>query len=415
MRFFHFVVRNAPLKVGALVLAIILYVAMVALQNTAQWPGSVAIDVEHQPANSYLVEPGVADLVVDRIRYIAPPEVRISQASFRAQIDLTNVTPSETDLPLVRVRLTANDPRIQIIDYQPQQLTVRLDPVVSKSVPVVVYKASVPTGLQPGAAVLSFSTVKVTGPSSFVQQVAYARAPVRIDNSGLDVSEDSDLIAMNSDDQQVDKVSFDPRSVHVQIQVGSQIRSETIPINPVIVGTPASGYYITSIDLDPSVVIVRGQADALARLEDRANTKPISISGATGDVKAAVDLSLPDGVTADLAAQVTVVVHLRSDPISRSVTVGVVPIGARSDLVYTLSTPSVIVTLGGATASLNAFDTSTLVATVSVGDLGVGARAVTISVVVPPGIRVVAISPQQITVTVVGAPTPAPPSASPAL
>ena len=40
-----------------------------------------------------------------------------------------------------------------------------------------------------------------------------------------------------------------------------------------------------------------------------------------------------------------------------------------------------IVTLGGATAALNAFDTSTLVANVSVGSLDVGTFSVTVSIV----------------------------------
>jgi hypothetical protein len=69
----------------------------------------------------------------------------------------------------------------------------------------------------------------------------------------------------------------------------------------------------------------------------------------------------------------------------------------------------VIVTLGGATAALNAFDTSTLVGTVSVGSLDVGSHAVSIAVVVPAGINVVTISPFQITVTVTAAPVPSPP------
>jgi len=103
-----------------------------------------------------------------------------------------------------------------------------------------------------------------------------------------------------------------------------------------------------------------------------------------------------------------VVIHLQSPASTRSVSVGVVPDGARADRVYTLSTPSVIVTLGGATAALNAFDTSTLTATASVGTLDVGTYIVNLSITVPPGIKVVAISPAQITVTVANAPSPSP-------
>jgi YbbR domain-containing protein len=90
----------------------------------------------------------------------------------------------------------------------------------------------------------------------------------------------------------------------------------------------------------------------------------------------------------------------------------VVLLGARTDRIYNLSTPSVIVTLGGATAALNAFDTSTLVATVPVGTLDAGAHTLTLTITVPPGIKVVTISPASVVVTVTVPPLPSP-SASP--
>jgi YbbR domain-containing protein len=408
MRVLRFIVRNWPLKIGAVMLAAILYGAMVVLQNTAAWPGSVAIDLVNQPPDSYLMD---AKLIpaVGGIRYIAPPDVPVSQSSFRATADLTAAKVSESDSSIVRVKLVADDPRIQIIDYQPQQLSVSLNPVVHKQVSVLIKMGTPPEGLQPGTPVQSITTVDVSGASSIVRRVAYAQAQVRVDASGLDIDEDVDLVAMDASDVLVPGVTLDPRTVHVQIQVGSQLRTETVPVNPITTGTQAAGYNITSIDVKPSIVSVQGQADALALLKGKANTKAVSISGATQDVTVNVGLDLPNGVTSDTAS-VSITIHLASPTASRSVSVGVVPAGARSDRIYTLSTPSVIVTLSGATAALNAFDTSTLVGTVSVSSLDVGAYTVNITVVVPAGINVVTISPAQITVTVASAPTPPPPA-----
>jgi YbbR domain-containing protein len=74
----------------------------------------------------------------------------------------------------------------------------------------------------------------------------------------------------------------------------------------------------------------------------------------------------------------------------------------------------VTVTLGGAAAALNAFDTSTLVGIVSVGTLAPGTYTVQISVSVPSGIKIVAQNPLKITVTVTVPPSPEPsPSPSP--
>lgn len=406
MRVVRFIVRNWPLKIGAVVVASILYVGLVVLQTTTQWPGTVAVDAVNPPQNAYLVQPDPMPQV-GSIRYIAPSDLPISQASFRASIDLANVPISETQ-SWVRVQLVATDPRIQIVDYQPQQVRVELDPIAHKVVNVQVFTGAIPSGLEPGTPILSATSVDVSGAASYVRRVAYAEARVHVDASGLDVDEEVDLVARDASDAIVSNVAFDPRAVHVQITVGSQIRAETVPVNPVVVGSPAAGYVITSVTVTPPVVVVRGQADALARLKGMANTKAVSVSGATSDVAVNVNLDLPDGVTSDTTGPIAVVIHLQATTSTRTLTVGIVPEGARSDRVYTLSTPGVIVTLGGATAALNGLDTSTLVATVSVADLGLGTFTVKVSITVPAGIKVVSISPMQVTVTISVAPAPTP-------
>jgi YbbR domain-containing protein len=399
-------------------LAIILYVGMVFLQATQQWPGTIAIEFVNQPVTAVLMKPDLSLAnslpTVSNIRYVAAPDVPVTRDSFRARVDLANVKVSENEDTLVKVQLVAEDPRIQILDYQPQQLTVALDPVVHKQVRVQADTGAVPSGLQPGAPVLSALTVDASGAASIVRRVAYADAQVRIDAAGLDISQDVVLVAHDATDVALDGVTFNPRSVHVDILVGSQLRTETVAVFAPTVGKPAAGYYVSSIDVTPSTVTVRGQADALALLKGLVNTQKIPIDGKTGDVSITAGLDLPSGVTAGEVSQIAVTVHLQSPPSTLSVNVGLVPDGARSDRIYSLSTTSVTIALGGATAALNAFDTSTLVGSVSVGALSVGTHTVIVTTVVPPGIKVVSISPSQITVTVTNAPTPPPaPSASP--
>lgn len=410
MRIVRFFLGNLPLKIGAVLLAVILYGAMVALQSTQQWPGTIAIELVNQPANASLVDAQSIPPVQD-IKYIAPADVPVSQSLFRATVDLSNAKPSESDSLLVKVKLVAEDPRIQIIDYQPQQIAIKLEPIIHKQVQVVIDKIAVPSGLQPGAPIVTPPTVDVSGASSIIRSVAYAQASVRIDASGLDVNTDVDLVARDASNNQVNNVTLNPRTVHVQMLIGSQIRTETVPVDPTITGTPAAGYFITAIDVNPLAAAVSGQADALAGLNGKAGTQPISVAGATGDVTKTVNLALPGGV-ASAVGPITVTVHLSSPPTTRSVGVGVVLLGARTDRIYNLSTPSVIVTLGGATAALNAFDTSTLVATVPVGTLDAGAHTLTLTITVPPGIKVVTISPASVVVTVTVPPLPSP-SASP--
>jgi len=406
MRVLRFLARNWPLKIGAVFLAVVLYVGMVALQSTQVWPGAVSIEVVNQPANSYLIKPDPSTQV-SGIRYIAAGDVPVTRDSFRAVIDLSSAKISETEDSIVKVQLIAEDPRIQVIDYQPQQVTVALDPIIPRQVSVRADLGVIPSGLQPGTPVLSFSTVDVLGAASIVRRVAYADAPVRIDSSGLDVNQDVDLVARDASNAVVSNVQFNPRTVHVAIQVGSQLRTQSVPVNVVLSGNPAAGYFVSAIDVNPASVSVQGQADALALLKGLANTEPISIGGATADVSTSIGLDLPTGVTSLTQSKVSVVVHVDSQGVTRSVSVGLVPTGARPDRIYTLSTTSVTVVLGGSMAALSAFDTSGLVGHVAVAGLDVGTYSAVISVTVPPGITVQAISPAQVNVTV-SAPAPSP-------
>jgi YbbR domain-containing protein len=409
MRIVRFIFRNWPLKIGAILLAVMLYGAMVVLQTTQQFPGTVAVETVNQPPNSYLVKPDPMPAVRD-IKYLAPADVPISQSSFRATIDLTGAKVSDSDYSWVKVQLVSTDQRIQVVDYQPQQIRVTLDQIIQRTVDVHVDYPTPPAGIQPGTPQLSSSSVSVSGAASIVSRVAYAEARVRIDSSGLDVSQDPDLVAIDASGNPVDNVTFSPRTVHVAIRVGSLPRSETVPVDvaDAIHGNPAPGYYITSIDVTPPTVDVQGPADALALLKGKANTAPISVSGATSDISVKVNLALPLNVTSDTTSQISVVIHLQSPISTRSLTVGLVLDGARSDRAYTLSAPSVIVTLGGATAALSALDTATLVASMSVASLDTGSHDVNVTFSAPAGIKVLAISPSQISVTIAPAAVPSP-------
>jgi len=408
MTVLRFLFRNWALKLSAVALAIVLYVGMVALQNAQAWSGEVPIEVVNKPANSFLISPLPN---VSKIRFIAPPDVRITPESFRATVNLASTPVDDSENSLVRVQLVAEDSRIQIIDFQPQQIVLTLDPVIRKTVSVRIDPiGSLPTDLTLGTETLSVQQVDVQGAQSLVAKVSQAQGLVRIDTSGLDFNDNVDLTAVDATGALVPNVQLTPPSVHVQIQIGSQLRTETVPVTPVITGTPAAGYNISAIDITPPVVGVRGQADALAQIQGQAPTKAISVAGATGDVSVQVSLNLPAGVEAPGVTTVSVVVHLQSPSSSRTVTVGVVPQGARSDLTYALSTPSVTVTIGGATAALDAFDTSSLVANAAVADLTPGSHVVPVTIALPPGIKVLAVNPPTVQITVVAPPTPSPSS-----
>lgn len=191
------------------------------------------------------------------------------------------------------------------------------------------------------------------------------------------------------------------------LSVGSGLQSKSVPVSPVVSGTPATGYEVESVTIEPVVVSVQGDSDAMTGLA-KVDTLPVSVSGASTSLTREVALALPEGVEALSDDTVKVTVNVRTAKASRSMSVGVVLSGAQGDRTYSLSTPSVLVTLGGSAVALDSIDAPSLAAAADVEGLDSGSHAVKLRVALPDDVKLIAMSPSEITVTVVQNPTPVP-------
>lgn len=398
------VIHNWPLKVAAILLATLLYAAVVVSQDAQDWQGRIPIEPRNQPADAVLL----SDLgFVEQIRFFAPPEIagRVSGSSFVAWVDLGEV-PVGT-ITFAPVRLEAADPQIQILGYEPSSVRVELDPVESKLVSVQVDYGDVPPGLSIQQPVVTPPDVTITGAASSVRQVTAALARVIIQPSGIDVDQLVPLVAVDAIGDLVRQVDISPPSARVTIGVISQLESRSLPVAPAVAGAPATGYTISSVTATPAVVTVEGDADVLAPLTAIA-TEPITIDGVTSSVTQTVALAPPDGVTILGTPSVSVQIEVQATQATRTFKAGVVLSGASPTNTYAISPEQVLVTLGGTEASLAAIDARTFTVTADVNGLGPGTYEVSVRVTVPADIVVVSTSPPAVTVTVTAIATASP-------
>ncbi|MBM4407533.1 MAG: hypothetical protein FJ038_02760 [Chloroflexi bacterium] len=412
-RVLGFILHNWPLKLAAVALATILYAGLVLSQNARVWPGRVPIQVLNQPSTAFIV--GQLEDVTN-IRYFAPTDAadRLSSAAFTAWIDLKDVQINpDSPLVTVEVQLRVSDPAVDILDFRPRRITVRLDPVVARTVPVQVAQGVVPEGLEVSPAMLSQQTVTLTGPQSVVSQVVAAEAQVRIQASGIDVDQLVDLIAVDARGEQLTPVEIQPSAVRVRIEVSADVTTKTVPIAPVVTGVPASGFTLDAATVEPTVITVSGNADVLSTLTS-VPTKPVAIDGASADLAAPAEVELPEGVSAVGGRFVTVTVRLRETEATRTITAGLVLVGAESDRTYILGVESVLVTIGGTERALTAMAPGSFTGVVDVTAVAEGQQAISVRVTLPDGVRLIAVSPPEVTVFVSPRATPPPtPSPSP--
>jgi YbbR domain-containing protein len=408
-RILRFFVHNWPLKLAAIGLATILYGGLVVSQTSQPFTGSVQIEIANAPADVIVLSnPGS----VTRIQYVAPPDLglRIDSSTFRAEVDIADVLPTGDRVSL-NVTVKAVDPRIQVLDFEPRAIVLTLDRVGTKSVPVRAVLGPVPSGLDTGSPVVEGTTATVSGPQSVVNLVTEVQARIVVDASGIDVNQLVSLLPVDSNGEVLTPVDVEPAQVRVRVPVFTDRRSKTLPVTPNVVGTPAAGFEVASIEVDPPVVSVEGDANDLAGL-DRADTLPISVTGASSQVSQVVALALPDGVQALGSGTVQVTVKLRPVTGTRTFEAGLILVGTRPDLIYELSTDRLLVTIGGAVADLDRLSGVTLVLTADVTGLEVGPHTVAVSANLATGLTLLGASPNPVEVTV-SSPA-ASPGASPA-
>jgi YbbR domain-containing protein len=401
------VIHNWPLKLAAIGLATLMYGGLVLSESTQTFNGDIVVVPRGQPADTFLL---TVPPHVTLIRYFAQAGVPVTSASFTASVDLASVDPQAGSVS-VRIDVGSPDSRIRVLGYEPQFMSVQLDPIAQQSVPVQVERGVVPPGLDLGDTVVNPATVIVSGPQSVVRQVAAVRADVQIQPSGIDVDQDVQLVPIDGVGNAVRTVDVTPSAARVTIPVFSDRQTRSLPVNAVLSGVPAAGFEIASVIANPEIVLVEGDADQLAGLVS-VDTAPIPMAGVSANATVEASLALPTGIVAVGTDSIRVSIKLRQVTETRTFSAGLRLVGTRRDLSYDLTVDRVIVTIGGSTADLDRMTGSALLVDLDVTGLGPGTVDVPVSIDLPTGPTLVSANPATISVTITSTATP-PPSTGP--
>ena len=394
-RFLSRSVHNWPLKLGAVALASLMYGGLALSQNTQTYPGVIPVRPVNQPPNTFLLTPPAQ---VTAVRYFAPNGVPVAANSFVATVDLSGV-PANGEFVTVRIEVKPLDERIRVLGYDPALTSVQLDPIIDTDVPVKVEHGPVPDGLTLGPTTIDPATVTISGPKSVVVNVEAARAVVIIQTTGIDIDQNVPLVPIDKLGNALSPLDVTPPTARVTIPVFSDRQSRTLPVDPIITGTPAAGFEIESVAVQPQVALVAGDADQLSQLT-QVDTDPIPMTGVSSNVTVEVGLALPVGVVAVGDETVRVSITIRPVTATRNFSAGLRLVGARKDLTYSLATDRVLVTIGGSPADLDRLAGATLVMDLEVAGLKVGVHDVPVTAELPAGTTLVTAIPASVAVTI---------------
>ncbi|MGH2462624.1 MAG: CdaR family protein [Candidatus Limnocylindria bacterium] len=398
--------RNWPLKLGALVLSILLYAGLVYSGSfTEQQATGIPIRATNQPLNTYLLtgELGTVDV---GYRAAAGAAGSVTASTFSATVDLGGYDMTQAGEPQrLPVEVRSLDDEVTILEIAPVEVSVVLDLLSVRTVRVVVDRGEVPPGLEIGAATVTPSTVQAQGPDSRLRLVTRAVARVRIDPSGIDVSEQVDLIPVDADGQPVAAVELSPGAATVEIEVSTAETSKTVPVTPDLVGTLPAGLTLTSVTVEPAAVTLFGPPDVLAGITS-VETTPVNLGVVTADGVVEATLVLPDQTSLAEGTVATIAVSFTVDPelASRTILVGPVCQNVGSGLVCELQASQIPVTVSGPRSAIAALTPAQVTPVLNMAGLGEGTHVVTPTVTLPAGISLVqALTPLTVVLTTGGA------------
>lgn len=399
------ILRNWPLKLGALLLSILLYAGLVYSGSfTEQQTAGVPIRADNQPLNTYLLtgELGTVDV---SYRASAGSAGSVTIATFSASVDLEEYDMTQAGEPqLLPVEVRSLDEDVVVLEAAPVEVSVVLDQLGVRSVQVVVDRGEVPPGLEASVPEVMPTTVQAQGPESRLRLVTRALARVRIDPSGIDVHEQVDLVPVDVDGEPVSAVELSPSTASVDIEVSTSETSKTVPIALDLEGNPPAGLTLAAISPQPAAVTLFGAPEVLAEITS-VPTEPINLAGVTTDQDIEVALLLPDGVQlgAGVEPQVTVSINVELDLASRTILAGPVCTNVGAGLTCEPSAAQIPVTVSGTRSAVAALTPAQVTPILNVAGLGEGTHQVTPTVNLSAGITLVqALAPLAVTLTAGG-------------
>ncbi|MFZ5809142.1 MAG: YbbR-like domain-containing protein [Chloroflexota bacterium] len=388
----------------ALFLAIVVWVSAVVSNDpaiTRTFSQPIPLEIIGQDSGLVLREtpPGGVAVTVK-----APQSVwdrlQSQPGQVHAWIDLSGLGAGEYTLPVnIRVGVTP----YHIVRVVPEVVSLTLEPLASKSMPVEVVVIGEPAlGYRKGALYLNPNQITVSGAKSLVDQVNRVQAEVDISGMSESQRRTLDLMVLDANGSELSGVRLSPDTVTANQTISLLGGYRNVVVKVATTGEPAEGYWLTNISVSPpNVTVFSTNPQLVEALPGYVETDTVDLSGLNDDVDIRVALKLPAGV--DLAGEESVLVRLNIAALEGSlpITLPIDVVGLSPNYVAEISPNTVDVLISGPLPVLKALKTGNVRVIVDLSGRGPGSYQVTPIVdLLPTQLKVASILPESISVTI---------------
>ena len=372
-----------------------------------EWlPLAVPIEPSRLPAG--LVEVGKPGDARVRVRASQDAWGRIKLDEFKASVDLSRQSAGLHSLD-VKVE-TSRD--YQVVDSDPRRVTVRLEPLLQTMVPVQIrMTGKLADGYLVRGQAVTPEQITISGEQDLAQSITQAAVTVNLDGLRGDMTENVTPELLDDKGQTVTGIQFTPGSVRAALQIDRQVAVKTVPVRVTTKGQVASGYWLSSLIVNPQTVTITGGPTALAQV-DYIDLPPLDLSGARADVTRTTKLTAGSGYSLTEDAQVEVRAVIQPLRTTEVLPLGVAVQGVSQGLEAKLSPPTVEVTISGLVPALSALKPGDISAVVNAQGLGPGTQTLPVRLNAPGTVSLDATNPPAVTITLAPPATPTPSAAA---
>ncbi len=257
--------NNIPLKILAVIIAIVAWIVIVNVSDPSQRVTISGISVSLLNENTlidkgyiYQIESGSSVSIVVK----GPQTVveNLKASDFYAYADLSERTP-ESDTAKIYVNCINEEVAdiIDIVSQKTEYIQLAIDNKVDKDLPIDINISGTPaSGYVVGNYGSSPTTIKVSGAEATIKKIAYASITYDVESMTADVVDTVKPVFYDKEGKIVksDKLELSRSDVQIQIEI---LPIKWIKVNYVVTGTPADGYAMTGYNSNVSSICVAGK------------------------------------------------------------------------------------------------------------------------------------------------------------
>lgn len=299
--------RNLPFKILAVGLAFILWLIVYNMDDpkkTQTYTTNVVIKnaatvTEQNKCYQILDGTNIVTFAVTAKRSILK---NLDDSNFRATADFNQLLmDSKGETGTIPIEITSNRSNSALSYLNRKVLKIALEDMMSKQ---YLIRASTTGNVAEGYAlgdvtVPTPNLLTVSGPKSIVDTIASVVATIDVEGMSVNVSGNVIPVLYDVDGNEIDTTRLTLSNSTVTISARILVVRE-VPVRVSASGTPAAGYRVSSVAVEPEKIKIKGSASAVnAVTAINVPGDAVNVDGADGDLTTTVEVQdlLPEGIS----------------------------------------------------------------------------------------------------------------------